>query len=131
MTSLNKVILVVEDEMPLLGAIRLNLERHGFAVVTARTVNQAKDYVRELGKIDAVWLDHYLLGKDSGLDFVAWCREPDNLKCKLVPIFVVSNTATSDKVTSYMKLGADKYFVKSNHKLAEIIEEIKKTLHEK
>ncbi|MFA6354848.1 MAG: response regulator [Candidatus Paceibacterota bacterium] len=124
----NKVILVLEDERPLLEAIRLKLEKNGFEVVTARTVEQAKQYTEEIDHIDAIWLDHYLMGKENGLDFIAWCKEEDNAKCKEIPIFVVSNTASSEKVSTYMSLGAKKYFIKSNHRLDEIIKEIMETL---
>ena len=124
----DKVVLVIEDEKPLAEAISTKLMKKGFQVVSARAVEQAKDYVTDLVRIDAIWLDHYLLGKEDGLDFVAWCKEEDNAKCKNVPIFVVSNTASSEKVSTYMSLGAKKYFVKSNHKLDEIIKEIVETL---
>ncbi len=128
MENKEKVILVLEDERPLLEAIKLKLEKSGFDVVTARTVEQAINYVGELSHVDAIWLDHYLIGKESGLDFIAWCKEEENAKCKKVPIFVVSNTASADKVSTYIKLGAKKYFVKSNHKLEEIIREISDSL---
>lgn len=124
----HKVILVVEDEKPLLEAIRLSLLKNSFEVITARTAEEAKRCVNEQKNIDAIWLDHYLLGKENGLEFVAWCREEDNTKCRQVPIFVVSNTASSEKVASYLSLGAEKYFIKSNYKLSQIIDEIKKSL---
>ncbi len=123
-----KVVLVLEDEKPLLEAVRLSLTKNGFKVITARTVEEAKEQLCTTTHVDAIWLDHYLLGRENGLDFVAWCREDGNNKCKLVPIFVVSNTATPEKVASYMSLGAEKYFVKSNHKMGDIIEEIKKSI---
>jgi len=130
MTNQKKVILVLEDERPLLEAIKIKLEKNGFEVVTARTVEQAKQYTFDLVHIDAIWLDHYLMGKEDGLDFIAWCKEDENAKCKKIPIFVVSNTASSDKVATYMSLGAKKYFIKSNHKLDEIIKEIMGSLLE-
>lgn len=130
MDEQKKVILVLEDEKPLLEAIKLKLEKRGFDVVTARTIEQAKNYVNDLGKVDVVWMDHYLIGKGNGLDFIAWCKEIDNEKCRLIPVFVVSNTASDDKVATYMSLGAKKYFVKSNHKLDEIITEISNSLIE-
>jgi len=123
-----KVILVLEDERPLLEAIRLKLQKNGFEVVTARSVEQGKHYVEDIERIDAIWLDHYLLGKEDGLDFVAWCKEDGNSKCKLVPIFVVSNTASQEKVTTYLELGAKEFFIKANHRLDEIISAISKSL---
>lgn len=123
----NKVVLVVEDEKPLLDAINTKLKLSGFEVVTARTVEQAKNYATDLKKIDVIWLDHYLMGKEDGLDFVAWCREVGN-KCQNTPIFVVSNTASPDKVATYLSLGVKDYYVKANYRLDEIIAEVIKSL---
>lgn len=128
MTKKDKVILVVEDEKPLLEAIKAKLGKNGFDVAASRTVEQAKRYISDLAKIDAIWLDHYLMGKANGLDLIAWFREGENAKYKDTPVFVVSNTASFDKVATYMSLGVKKYFVKSNHCLGEIIGEISKAL---
>ncbi len=118
-----KTILVVEDERPLLEAIKTKLEKSGFNVVSARSVEQAKNHLLDIGQIDAVWLDHYLLGKENGLDFVVWCKR-DGTDYKKIPIFVVSNTAGADKVQTYLKLGVNKYYVKAEKRLDEIIGEI-------
>lgn len=122
-----KVVLVIEDELPLLEAIRAKLTRSGFEVVTARSVEQAKNHTQDIEKIDVIWLDHYLLGKENGLDFVAWCKA-DNAQCKHIPIFVVSNTASPDKLQSYMRLGAEKYYIKADRRLDEIIADVTKFL---
>lgn len=120
----DKIILVVEDEKPLAVAVSAKLNKKGFQVVTARAVEQAKNYVTDLERIDAIWLDHYLLGKEDGLDFVAWCKGEENKKFKNIPIFVVSNTASPDKVSSYLSLGVKDYYIKANYKLEKIIEDI-------
>ena len=122
-----KIILVVEDERPLLEAIKTKLENNGFAVTTARTVEQAINYLEDLERVDVIWLDHYLLGKEDGIDFVAKIKSHDG-KWKHIPIFVVSNTASADKVQSYIQLGISKYFVKAEHRLDGIINEIKSLL---
>lgn len=114
-------ILVVEDELPLLDAIKTKLSLSGFEVVTARTAEQAYAYLEDLD-IKVLWLDHYLLGKDSGLDIVA--RVKGDEKYKHVPIFVVSNTASPDKVQSYINFGVNKYYVKSDCRLDKIISDI-------
>ncbi len=74
--------------------------------------------------MDVIWLDHYLLGKESGLDFVVWCKE-EAADYKNIPIFVVSNTATPEKIQTYLRLGINKYYVKAERRLDEIIKEIK------
>lgn len=118
----DKNILIVEDERPLAEAIKAQLEKLGFSVVTARTVDQALLHLEEV-RIDAVWLDHYLLGKENGLDFIAKIKT-EGSKWNSVPVFVVSNTASDEHVQSYMRLGAKNYYVKAEHSLSDIIKEI-------
>ena len=126
----NKTILVVEDELPLLEAITIKLGLNGFATVTARTVDQALAYMEDIKGVKAIWLDHYLIGKENGLDFVSKIKE-DGSAWKNIPIFVVSNTAGDDKAHAYLKLGADKFYTKSNFRLDQIIGDIKATLEQK
>jgi len=118
-----KTILVVEDEKPLMDAIKKKLEICGFYVVTARDIKQAMSYLEDLEKVDLVWLDHYLLGKENGLDLVTRMKNKGS-KWKDIHIFVVSNTASPDKVNSYLDLGVDKYFTKADYRLDDIIKDI-------
>ena len=122
-----QIILVVEDEKPLVEAIRKKLQLSGFEVVTARSVKQALNYLEDLKKIDAIWLDHYLLGQESGLDFIAEAKK-EKSKWKKIPVFVVSNTATPDKIKAYLYLGAEKYYTKADYRLDKIIVDIKAVL---
>ena len=124
-----KTILVIEDERPLVQIIQAKLERVGFDVVTARTVDQGLDYLEEVDAIDAVWLDHYLPGEKTGLDFVAQLKKSGSKWAK-IPIFVVSNTASSGNLRSYLRLGVDKYSVKAEHRLDEITNDLKLFLNQ-
>ncbi|MFO7807400.1 MAG: response regulator [Candidatus Moraniibacteriota bacterium] len=121
----NKSVLVVEDERPLQEAIKIKMRKSGFNVISAKSSNQALNYLRDesIGKIDAIWLDHYLLGRESGFDFLVKVKE--NPGWEDIPVFVVSNTASPEKVSAYLELGIDKYYVKSNSRLEQIIEDIK------
>src|SRR5574343_495044 len=119
-------ILVLEDEIPLQDAIKAKLEISGFAVVTCRTVEQALGYLKDIEKVAVIWLDHYLLGQKDGLDFVAEVK--NNEVWKHIPIFVVSNTASQEKVGTYLSLGVTKYFTKSDYRLDQIIADIKEVL---
>lgn len=123
-----KNILVVEDELPLQEAIRLKLTSSGFEVVTARSVEQAMNYLQDNVDISVIWLDHYLIGQETGLDFVAKVKNSE--KWKKIPLFLVSNTASADKIKTYLSLGINKYFTKSNHRLDDIIVDIKAALAE-
>lgn len=122
MSKIHKTILIVEDEAPLQSAIQTKLQHHGFDTVC---VNSIQDAIRMLDShsIHAVWLDHYLLGKEDGLTLVSHMKAADST-WRHIPIFVVSNTASEKKVQAYMQLGVDKYFVKAEHQLEEIISNI-------
>jgi len=117
-------ILVIEDERPLVNAIEKKLELSGFSVITARTVDQGLGYIEDVPTINAVWLDHYLYGDKTGLDFVMKIKSPGSKWSKL-PIFVVSNTASNENFRSYIRLGVTKYCVKTDHRLDEMISEIR------
>lgn len=139
-----KTILVIEDERPLLEVVNKRLEKKGFGVITARSVDQvfsagleknsvsvitasnieqALSYLEDLEKIDAIWLDHNLIGKEDGLDFVKKIKANGG-RWKKIPIFVVSNNESSETIKSYFSLGVSKYYIKSNHKLDDIIKDI-------
>ena len=117
-------ILLIEDERPLANVIEAKLKKAGFDVVLARTIDQGLGYMEDIDTIDAVWLDHYLLGGKTGLDFIAHLKAPGS-KWVNVPIFVVSNTASDGNLRSYIRLGVTKYFVKAEHRLEEITNDIK------
>ncbi|MCR4328903.1 MAG: response regulator [Patescibacteria group bacterium] len=143
-----KTILVIEDERPLLDAINAKLEKNGFGVITARSVEQtfnaklekkglgsitvqsieqALRYLESLERVDAIWLDHHLLGKEDGLDFVKKFKANGG-RWNTIPIFVVSNAASPNTVRSYIDAGVTKYYVKSDHRLDEIIKDIRSFL---
>jgi DNA-binding response OmpR family regulator len=120
-------IMVVEDERSLAGAVKIKLEAKGFIALVARSVEEAEDTLRSNKDIKALWLDHYLLGAEDGLDLVARLKE-EKSPWKSLPIFVVSNTASNEKVRSYLSLGVDKYYTKSDFSLEEIIGELTKAI---
>ncbi len=150
MPSKKKTILVIEDERPLLTAINAGLKKNGFNVIAARsveeafnanlgkndrgevtvkTIEQALMYIESLERVDAIWLDHHLLGEEDGLDFVKKFKANGG-RWSAIPVFVVSNAASPSTIKAYLENGASKYYVKSNHKLEDIIKEIEATLGE-
>jgi DNA-binding response OmpR family regulator len=116
-----KTILVVEDETPLSDAIKSKFERMGVVVILTRTVAQAKESLLA-SPPDAVWLDHYLIGKEDGLDLIAFMRGEKTLKS--IPVFVITNTGGYEKQTAYLRLGVMKYYIKSDVRLADVVGEI-------
>jgi len=126
MPDARKVVLVVEDERPILEAVITKLELEGFDPVSARTVDQAINMLKDVKRVDAVWLDHYLPER-LGTELVLFMKKPDS-PYRHIPIFLVSNTASADKIYDYMHIGIDQYFIKADRRLSEIIGDIKEYL---
>ena len=143
-----RTILVIEDERPLLEAINAKLEKNGFTVIAARSVEQAFNaklgknglqvvtirsieqalkYLESLERVDAIWLDHHLVGKEDGLDFVKKFKANGG-RWNKIPVFIVSNAASPTTVRSYIRSGVSKYYVKSDHRLDEIVTDIESFL---
>jgi DNA-binding response OmpR family regulator len=123
MSKQNPAIMVVEDETLLLQAITKKLKLSGLDVISCASGQQAVDYLDNLDELpDAVWLDYYL--KDmNGLAFMQTLKE--NPKWANIPVLVVSNSASPEKVHNMLGLGAKKYILKAEYRLDEIIEMIR------
>jgi two-component system chemotaxis response regulator CheY len=119
MSKQNPTIMVVEDETLLLQAITKKLKLSGIDVLSCASGKQAVDYLNSLDELpDAVWLDYYL--KDmNGLAFMQELKQ--NPKWTNIPVLVVSNSASPDKVSNMLGLGAKKYILKAEYRLDEII----------
>ena len=115
-------LLIIEDEPLLLEAISKKLEKEKIQTLLADSAKKGFEFLVSEKKLpDAIWLDYYL--KDlTGLDFVIELKK--NNKWANIPIIVVSNSASTEKVSSMLALGVDKYLLKANFRLEDIIEEI-------
>jgi two-component system chemotaxis response regulator CheY len=116
-------VLVIEDEPLLLEAITKKLKVLQMTTASCSSVKQALDYLQGAQELpDVVWLDYYL--KDmNGLDFMEELKK--NEKWKDIPVLVVSNSASPEKVQNMLALGAKKYILKAEHRLDEIAEMIR------
>jgi DNA-binding response OmpR family regulator len=115
-------LLVVEDEPILLEVIGKKLEKERIQVLLADSAKKGFEFlINEKEAPDAIWLDYYL--KDfTGLDFVIELKK--NHKWANIPIIVVSNSASTEKVNSMLALGVNKYLLKANFRLEDIIKEV-------
>lgn len=121
--------MVVEDEELLLQAITKKLELTNIEVLSCAGGQQALDYLASVAEMpDAIWLDYYL--KDmNGLAFMEKLK--DNPKWANIPVVVVSNSASPEKVHNMLGLGAKKYVLKAEYRLDEIIKIVKGFIEEK
>ncbi|MBC8464878.1 MAG: response regulator [Parcubacteria group bacterium] len=120
-----KRILILEYDTALRAAIEHQLSMKGFDTVAVGDITEGVAHL-ESNPVDAIWLDHYLLGKENGIDFVAKVRSMSTVS--KVPIFVVSNSASAENMRSYMQLGVDQYYTKTDYDLSQIIADIEYSL---
>src|SRR3954471_23460834 len=102
------VILIVEDEAPLVMMLRYNLEREGFAVDEAANGEEALLRIAER-RPDAVLLD-WMLPHVSGLEVCRQIRRASSTR--LLPVIMLTaRGAEGDRIRG-LDSGADDYVVK-------------------
>lgn len=119
---MKKLVLIIEDEEKMVRILEGRIARGGFNIEVARNGQEALDFCLKQ-KPDFVLLD-LLLPRLSGMDFLRRIREiydQDKL-----PILVLTNLVDDRLMRESRELGAVNYFVKSNTKLVDIVEIIKK-----
>ncbi len=119
-------ILVLEDDKLFQAVIHKKFDDFGWTMLPARSVVQAREYLANFPEIDAIWVDHFLLGNGDGLQFVSELK--GNAAWKNLPVFVVSGSNDPNQEQSYIQLGVEKYYTKSEHRLDELIDDIKRVL---
>lgn len=118
-------ILIVEDEVPMAEALRKKLHNRGYVVTLAHTGNQAIEKIGE-SSFDAILLD-LVLPDGDGFDVLRYLQQAG----KKIPTIVLSNLSHNEDISETKKLGAVAYFVKSNIKMKEVLEELDKVLTKK
>ena len=122
-------ILVIEDEDLLLQAMTKKLHTAGMHSISCTSGEQAIDYLENISVVpDLIWLDYNLEGMD-GLAFLEKLKKQPAWRS--IPVVVVSNSASPDKVHNMLALGANKYLLKAEYRLEQIIETVKEFVQKK
>ena len=120
-----KKILVIEDSESLSKAVIFKLRASGYKVLNAKSYDEAIKFLEKNKNVKAVWLDHWLHGKKTGLDVLQYIKESEDFKD--LPVFVVSSSG-DEWSARYEELGVTKYFVKSDYLMGTILKEIQSYL---
>ncbi len=122
-----KKVLVIEDELNLCKSIEEILSAEGYTVVTASDGEEGlRLAVSETP--DLVLLD-LILPKKDGFSVLKELRE--NEATSKIPVIVLSNLGEMEDVGRVLELGANRYLVKTDYKLTEVVEKVKETLNKK
>jgi len=119
-----KTVFAVEDDIFLVKVYKTVFEKEQIEVWIAANGNEALKFL-EKEPPDAVLLDLMLPGI-SGFDVLAEIRK--NEKWKKVPVIILSNLGQPQDMERGKALGANEYIVKSNVKINEVVETVKKYL---
>jgi two-component system alkaline phosphatase synthesis response regulator PhoP len=104
----SETILVIEDEMDIQELMRFNLERDGYAVVTASSV-EAAEKILEKQLPSLVLLDLMLPGENG----FTYCRKlRAAARTQLVPVIMVTARDEDADIVAGLEVGADDYMTK-------------------
>jgi two-component system response regulator VicR len=120
-------ILIIEDEAALADALKVNLKIKGYQVSIAADGEEAIERLRK--KTPDLILSDILLPRKNGFEVLEDLKK--NPRWSRVPVIILSNLDTKDSIARAYALGAEQYFIKSEHSIADIIEEVKKCLKAK
>jgi DNA-binding response OmpR family regulator len=120
-----KKILIAEDEEVLLNVLKDRFEDNDWNVTAVNDGEQAIKKLDKAGRdgFDLLVLD-LLMPKKDGFEVLEEIKK--NAELIDLPIIVLSNLGGDDDIKKAMKLGADDYYVKTQHPVSEIIEKAEK-----
>ena len=118
------LVLIVEDEAFLAQVLKDNLEAEGYIVDFVTNGEEAIAYLHK-NRPDLILLDLLMPKKDG---FYVLGEVKKNLEWKVVPVIVLSNLGGDVEIKKALEMGANDYFVKSQHPIEEVVEEVKNYL---
>ena len=124
MTSKDKIILVVEDEVQILTALSDNLEFEGFTVL--RATNGVEGLNTALKEHPDLILLDIMMPQMNGLTMLEKLRSDD--WGRAVPVIILTNFGDNEKVAEALGDDVSDYFIKSDIKLEEVIAKVKQKL---
>lgn len=120
-------VLIVEDEDFLVRALKDNLVSEGHSVAVAMDGEVAFDELKKK-KPNLILLD-LLLPKKNGFDVLKEIRQSP--EWQLIPVVILSNLGEDSEIKRALELGANDYFVKSQHPIQEVVEKVREYLEGK
>ena len=118
-----KHILLVEDNLDLLGLYEEMLTSAGYWVHTARDTESASEAVKK-NEIEFILLDIMLETKTNGLDFLEELVKMD--EGRAIPVVILTNLGKDEEKDRALKLGAKEYIVKAEKDPEDIVDLVDK-----
>ena len=120
-------ILIVEDESDLADIYATKFTIDGYQVLLAGDGDAGLEMARDKHP-DLILLD-VILPKKNGYDTLQALKA--DRRTRDIPVVILSNMGQAYEVKHGLKLGADKYLIKTDYTPAEVVREVRATLDEK
>jgi DNA-binding response OmpR family regulator len=122
------IVEVVEDDKPLLSVLTERFNAEGFKVISAITGEEGLDLALK-NKPDLILLD-IVMPKMDGITMLKKLRQdPWGKKAKVI---LLTNLSADENITKAVtELEPTYYLIKTDWKMDDIVERVKKTLEEK
>ncbi|MBW6441166.1 response regulator [Patescibacteria group bacterium] len=124
MSKNKKKILIIEDDKFLIKAYDIKLKKEGFQVILAKDGEEGLALAHS-EQPSLIILD-MMLPKMNGFEVLEKLKSNEELKS--IPVITISVLGQRTDLEKAISLGAEKYLIKTDHTLAEIIANIKKYL---
>ncbi len=115
-----KTILIVEDELSMQRALKSKLEHAGYVVRAAVDGEEALASLRA-SKPDLMLLD-LIMPKMDGISVLRQVKSDEDLRA--VPVVILTNLSSGDKVAEAMQLGTFDFLVKANYSLDDVLKKV-------
>lgn len=122
----NKKILIVEDEVSLLNALRDKLTREGFVTLEAKNGEEGLEIALR-DHPDLILLD-IVMPRMDGMTMLKKLREDD--WGKTVKVIMLTNLSDMENVSEAVAQGSHEYLVKSDWKIEDVVEKVREKLGE-
>ena len=111
-------ILIAEDEKVLLKVLKDRFEDNGWKVTATHNGEEAVNKAKS-GSYDLVILD-LIMPKMDGFEALKEIRKISEYE--EVPIIILSNLGSDEDIKKALSLGANDYYVKTQHPVSEVVE---------
>lgn len=115
-----KTVLIVEDEQSMQRALKNKLEHAGYAVFVANDGEGAMEALKS-SMPDLVLLD-LIMPKLDGISVLRQMKADDAMRA--VPVVILTNLSSGDKVAEAMQLGTFDFLVKANYSLDDVLRKV-------
>ena len=106
-------------------ALKNKLEHAGYTVIAANDGEGAIEALRSATKPDLVLLD-LIMPKLDGISVLRQMKADDALR--IVPVIILTNLSSGDKVAEAMQLGTFDFLVKANYSLDDVLKKVNERL---